>query len=80
MGTVDGLTYFAGTPTLFVSVTDAQALTFAGQPVATAAVVRGELTSPPRGFKVLTNAEVEADLARPLRKATQTIDFMKVLL
>jgi putative ABC transport system permease protein len=80
VGTVDGLTYFAGTPTLFVSVTDAQALTFAGQPVATAAVVRGDLTNPPRGYKVLTNAEVEADLARPLRKATQTIDFMKVLL
>ena len=80
VGTVDGLTYFAGTPTLFVSIGDAQALTFAGQPVATAAVVRGELTSPPAGFKVLTNAEVEADLARPLRRATQTIDFMKVLL
>jgi putative ABC transport system permease protein len=80
VGTVEGLTYFAGTPTLFVSVEDAQALTFAGQPVVTAVVVRGQLASPPAGFNVLTNTAVEADLARPLRKATQTIDFMKVLL
>ena len=34
----------------------------------------------PDGFKALTNAQAEADLGRPLKQATGTIDFLRVLL
>ena len=34
----------------------------------------------PAGFQALTNAQAEADLGRPLKAATGTIDFLRVLL
>jgi len=80
VGRTSGVSYYGGTPVAFISLADAQQLMLGGQPLATAIVVRGTPTAAPAGLRVLTNAAVAADLQRPLKKATQTIDFLRVLL
>ncbi len=80
VGRTKGLSYYAGTPVVFLPITDAQRLIMGGQPLATAIVVRGAPTVAPPGLRLLTNAAVKSDLRRPLQQATQTIDFLRVLL
>jgi putative ABC transport system permease protein len=80
VGRTKGVSYYGGTPVVFIPLPDAQRLLFGGQPLATAIVVRGAPTAAPPGLRVLTNAAVKSDLRRPLAKATQTIEFLRVLL
>ena len=80
VGRTNGVSYYGGTPVVFVALTDAQRLLLGGQPLATAIVVRGSPTTAPAGLRVMTNSAVMTDLRRPLQKATQTIDFLRVLL
>jgi len=91
VGQTSGISYNAGTPTLFVSFDDSQHLFFpAGKKgdlvreftkgEASAIVVRGSVTRPPADLGVRTNAEVLSDLRRPLKKATSTISFLRILL
>ena len=80
VGRTSGVAYFAGTPVAFVPLADLQAAALSGAPLANAVVARGSITSAPPGYRVLTNAAVRADLGRPMRKATQTINFIMVLL
>jgi len=80
VGRTTGASYYGGTPVVFITLEDAQRLMLGGAPLATAVVVRGTPTSAPPGLRIVTNADVEKDLRRPLEKATQTIDFLKVLL
>jgi putative ABC transport system permease protein len=80
VGTYSGRTIFAGSPTAVISLEDAQKLTYAGQPLASALLTARMPTAVPEGFRALTNAQAEADLARPLKAATGTIDFLRVLL
>lgn len=80
VGTYSGRTIFAGSPTAVITLADAQKLTYAGQPLASALLTERLPTTVPAGFKALTNAGAEADLGRPLKQATGTIDFLRVLL
>jgi putative ABC transport system permease protein len=80
VGRTKGVSYYGGTPVVFIPLADAQRLLLGGQPLATAVVVRGTPRTAPPGLRVMTNAEVVRDLRRPLEKATQTIDFLRVLL
>ena len=80
VGRTSGVSYFAGTPVVFVPIADAQRLLLGGQPLATAILTRGTPQRVPAGLRVLTNAMVKSDLQRPLKSATQTIDFLRVLL
>jgi putative ABC transport system permease protein len=80
VGHVRGRTYFGGTPTIYVGLGDAQALAFRGNPFATAVVVDGRPARAVPGFKVLSRAEVKADLLRPLRDAEQSINNTRLLL
>ena len=75
-----GQTYFAGIPTVIVSLRDAQVLALDGRPLATAIVTRGQPTTVPRGFAALANDEVARDLARPVLQAKQTIGLIRMLL
>jgi putative ABC transport system permease protein len=75
-----GRTFFAGIPTVVVSLRAAQRLGLGGRPLATAVVARGTPSSVPPGFAALTNAEVEADLGRPVAQAKQTISLVRALL
>jgi putative ABC transport system permease protein len=79
VGQTEGVTYYAGTPTVFVPLEDAQRLALGAQPLATAIVANGDPEAV-GGMRVLTNAEVEDDLRRPLNNAVSTIDFLRILL
>jgi putative ABC transport system permease protein len=80
VGTTRGMTYFGGTPVVFMTLHDAQVLLYDGAPVATAIVTKGT----PRGLApdvaVLSNAQVLDDLRRPVDVGAQTIGFLDVLL
>ncbi len=80
VGTYDGRTVFAGEPTAVVSIQDARAVSFDGQPLATSVMTRGVPRSAPPSYRVLTPAQAAADLRRPLKSATGTISFLNVLL
>jgi putative ABC transport system permease protein len=80
VGTFDGVTVFAGEPTIVVPIADARAISYASQDLATAVVVRGTPDRVPKGFKVLSNDQAVEDLRRPLEQATGTIAFLNVLL
>jgi putative ABC transport system permease protein len=75
-----GMTYFAGIPTVTVSLRDAQRLGLGGRDLATAVLTRGRPTAVPSGLAVLGNGEVKEDLGRPVSQAQQTISLIRVLL
>lgn len=75
-----GRTYFAGIPTVTVSLAEAQRIALDGRPLATAIVTRGRPTAVPPGFAMLGNREVARDLERPVLQAKQTIGLIRLLL
>jgi len=75
-----GRTYFAGIPTVVVSLHAAQQVSLGGRPLATAIVTRGRPASVPHGLTVLDNAAVALDLERPVQQAKQTIALIRFLL
>ena len=75
-----GRTYFAGIPTVTVSLADAQRLALDGRPLATAIVTHGRPAAPPSGMATLDDREVADDLERPVQQAKQTIGFIRLLL
>lgn len=75
-----GRTYFAGIPTVTVSLAEAQRLALDGRPLATAVVTRGRPHAAPRGTAVLGDGDVARDLARPVLQAKQTIGLIRLLL
>jgi len=83
VGLASDVTYYFGTPTLFVDLSDAQAIYFAGQQLAMAIVTRGvpaANSNVPAGLSVITPAQARADLARLLKSSNQTIGFLNGLL
>jgi putative ABC transport system permease protein len=80
VGLLHGITYFAAIPVAFVPLRDVQAMSFGGRPLATAILTRGVPEEVPPGLSVLSDREVEADLLRPIRQATQTIALIRGLL
>ena len=75
-----GRTFFAGIPTVVVSLRAAQRLGLDGKPLATAIVTRGRPLVAPRGLAVLDGEDVKSDLARPVHQAKQTIGLIRLLL
>jgi putative ABC transport system permease protein len=80
VGRTSGVTYTAGVPVAFVPIGDLQAGALSGAPLATTVVARGSTATPLKGYQMLTNAAVREDLGRPMREATETINFLTVLL
>ncbi len=67
-------------PNAFLTLGDAQAVIFAGQPVATTVIVRGRprLLLPGTGFA--TTVQAKRDLLRPLADTIQSIKMFRLLL
>ena len=80
VGRADGVTYFFGTPTVFMTLSDAQDQLFGGQPLAMAIATQGDPEDTPAGLTRMSNAEARADLARPTASGDQTIQLINVLL
>jgi putative ABC transport system permease protein len=80
VGLAEGITYYFGTPTLFIPIADAQQIAFGGRPLAMAIVTKGIPHQTFPGLRVMSNDQVATDLLRPLKSATQSIYFIDVLL
>lgn len=83
VGVVDKASFIAGTPTVAMTIEDAQRLLFGGQPLVSmllSPLAPGELAGLPAGFKAFDRSEVTEDLMRPLQNPVQSINFVKVLL
>lgn len=80
VGTTSGTTFYFGQATVFVPIEDVQQSVLAGQPLASAIVVRGHPASLPDGLTMMSDAEVTKDLARPLAQSSQTLTMINGLL
>ncbi len=80
VGTVSGQRLFAGLPVVYVTLSDAQAIAVQGRPLVNAFLFDQAPGSVPPGLKVMTNADVKADVLRPLNDARSSISFVRFLL
>ena len=80
VGEVSGASALAGAPNVYLRLADAQAVGFAGQPVATAIAYRGTPTSVPAGFQLADNSVARSDLLRAVEKAKSSITLITALL
>src|SRR5262245_38866384 len=80
VGLTHGLTSFGGLPVAFIPLRDAQDLLFLGQPLDSTIVTKGIPHAAPAGLQVLTNREVRADMYRPIKQASGTIQVLDILL
>ena len=80
VGLAEGVTWYFGTPTVFLAIQDTQALGFKGQPLAMTIITQGVPRSAPSGLQVLSDRQAQADLERPLASGTQSIAFINALL
>jgi putative ABC transport system permease protein len=74
VGLVSGMTLNGGSPDVWVSLHDAQAVLFGNRPLITGVVTRGVPTATPKGDEVLTAAGVERDTLRPMNSAVKSVD------
>jgi putative ABC transport system permease protein len=78
VGLVADRTYYGGTPTVYISLEDAQA--FKGASLITAVVMEGHPRTTPDGLKIMSQSQVRADLLRPLGSADRSINTTRLLL
>jgi putative ABC transport system permease protein len=80
---VEDTSFYFSTPTVFLPIEDVQALLFAGQDVASAIVIDGDVgdfDAAARSLGVLGNADVEEDFDRVLKSTNDTIGIVNTLL
>jgi putative ABC transport system permease protein len=81
VGHIDDSTALAGTPNVFLTLSGAQRVAFAGLPVASAVAIRGTgPTHVPTGLAIVSNADARNDLLRALGSARSSITLMALLL
>jgi putative ABC transport system permease protein len=80
VGIVSGMSYAAGIPNVYVSITDAQAIAFAGERVASVIVTQGMPRELPAGFVAMPSADARADILRPLESGIKSIDTSQMML
>jgi putative ABC transport system permease protein len=80
VGTVHKASLIAGSPSVFLTLDDAQAMLTNGQNLASMIVTTGSLPALPAQLTLFDRDATRADLARPLKNATQSIDFIRTLL
>ena len=76
VGMLHGYSYFAGTPSIYVSLTGAQAVAFAGRSDITALAIRGRPTHVPRQAQLVTPAQARADMLLPVTNGLRSIDVV----
>jgi putative ABC transport system permease protein len=80
VGTVADRTYYGGTPSAYAALEDMQAMAFKGAPLITAVVMEGRPQHAPDGLKIMSGAQVQSDLLRPLGTADRSINTTRLLL
>jgi putative ABC transport system permease protein len=80
VGQVNNRTMLAGTPILYMTLHDAQALVLGGSPLVTAVLTRGVPARVPAGLAVLTNQAVEQSNLTSLAGAVSSINNSKIIM
>jgi putative ABC transport system permease protein len=80
VGTVRGQTMGGGIPSVFVTVKQAQASSFGGQPLVTVIVTRGRPAELPPGLIAMSNAEVRSRSMDAMRDAITSLDQTRALM
>lgn len=80
VGESEDTTLLAGIPIVFMTLADAQNLTFRTTDVISAVLVTGAVDGLPPGAKAMTADEVAADVLKPLDGAITSIDLVRLLL
>jgi putative ABC transport system permease protein len=80
VGTVHGYSYFAGTPSIYVTLAGAQAVAFAGRPDITALAIRGRPTHVPSQAQLLTPAQARDDMLLPVKNGLRSIEVVAMFL
>jgi putative ABC transport system permease protein len=80
VGEVEGRTYFGGVPVVYMPLSDAQEITYRGEPLSNAVMFTGELRDAPRGLTIQDNEVVQEDMKRVLDGAIGTIDLTRLLM
>ena len=81
VGTMEQRTMFGGQPLVILTIHDAQARLAGGAPITRAFISRaGPDTPAPAGLTRFSRSEAAADLLRPIKSASESITFVKVLL
>jgi putative ABC transport system permease protein len=75
-----GKTYFAGIPSIALSLANAQRLVFGGREVATMVATQGRPRASPHSFTIVNRPQVKKDLELPVAQATKTIVLIRTLL
>jgi putative ABC transport system permease protein len=78
--TIEGRSFYAGVPTVYVALPLAQEISMNGRKLATGIVVQGTIQRPPRGLTALSNDQVKHDLGRTVEQARGTISLIRTLL
>ena len=80
VGRVRGYSYFAGTPSIYVTVAAAQAVAFAGRSDITALAIRGRPQHVPPQAQLLTPEQARVDLLRPVGNGLRSLDVVTLFL
>jgi len=80
VGEMAGLTYNGGTPTVVITLLEAQAVAFDGQALASAFVVDGVPRGAVGDLTTMSPSQVRDDLRRPLSVATSALGLVAALL
>lgn len=78
---IDDATYFAGVPTVYLDLREAQEIGFGGDRLASAVVTRGEPRGPlPQRLVERSPGDVRRDLRIPVDNAASTIDAIRLIM
>jgi putative ABC transport system permease protein len=80
VGMLHGYSYFAGTPSIYVSLAGAQAVAFAGRNDITALAIRGRPVHVPARAQLFTPEQARIDMLRPVANGMRSIDVVTKLL
>jgi putative ABC transport system permease protein len=77
VGLTSGMSYLAGTPSVYVTLRNAQAAAFAGRPDMTTVAVVGAPHRLPAGLHLMSADEARQDILTPLSNGITSIDIVR---
>ncbi len=80
VGHTKGISYYAGTPAVFLTLHDAQRTLLGGLAMVSGVAVSGVPRALPRGLETFSNAQARHALGEPVHVANTAISFIDVLL
>jgi putative ABC transport system permease protein len=80
VGLIHEWTAIAGVPNIYLTLKDAQEVSFFGRPLVSTIAVKGSPRAAPDGLELIDNAQAKQDLLRPVARAKSAISLVAFLL